>query len=57
MINILVYIYMSEIVEFDFNGNAIACVVVDGNPLFKGRRCSDTAGLRGHQASNHKECE
>ncbi len=28
---------MSEIVEFKFNNNAIACVIVDGNPWFRGK--------------------
>ncbi|MFM7987950.1 MAG: Bro-N domain-containing protein [Candidatus Fonsibacter sp.] len=28
---------MSEAVEFKFNNNAIACVVVNGNPWFRGK--------------------
>ncbi|MFM7988294.1 MAG: hypothetical protein ACKPKO_54170, partial [Candidatus Fonsibacter sp.] len=42
-------IYMSGIVEIKFNNNAIACVVVNGNPWYKGQGYSDIAGLRGHQ--------
>ena len=36
---------MSEIVEFKFNNNAIACVIVDGNPWFRGK---DIATLLGY---------
>ena len=36
---------MSEIVEFKFNNNAIACVVVNGNPWFRGK---DIATLLGY---------
>ena len=28
---------MSEVVEFKFNNNAIACVVINGNPWFRGK--------------------
>ena len=37
MPHILVYKYMSEIVEFNFNNKAIACIVVNGNPWFKAK--------------------
>ena len=35
---------MSDIVEFKFNNNAIACVVVNGNPWFRGKDIATTLG-------------
>ncbi|MFM7983849.1 MAG: Bro-N domain-containing protein, partial [Candidatus Fonsibacter sp.] len=35
---------MSEIVEFKFNNNAIACVIVDGNPWFKAKEVATILG-------------
>ena len=37
MPHILVYKYMSEIVELKSNNKAIACIVVNGNPWFKAK--------------------
>ena len=35
---------MSEIVEFNFNNNAIACVVINGNPWFRGKDIATSLG-------------
>ena len=35
---------MSEVVEFKFNNNAIACVVVNGNPWFRGKDIATSLG-------------
>ena len=35
---------MSEIVEFKFNNNAIACVVINGNPWFRGKDIATILG-------------
>ena len=35
---------MSEIVEFNFNSNTIACIVVNGNPWFKAKEVATILG-------------
>ena len=35
---------MSDIVEFKFNNNAIACVVINGNPWIRGKDIATSLG-------------
>ena len=35
---------MSEITEFNFNNNAVACIVINGDPWFKAREVATILG-------------
>ena len=48
---------MSEIVEFKFNNKPIACVVVNGNPWFRGKYIATLLDYADTKKANCQNCE